>query len=49
VWGLLPAVMGLASLAGYLSWHFVEAPWLRKSPGPSAGRPAAAASPAAAR
>lgn len=34
VWGLLPAVVGLASLAGYLSWHLVEAPWLRKKTGP---------------
>jgi peptidoglycan/LPS O-acetylase OafA/YrhL len=29
VWVLLAATVGLASLAGYASWHLVEAPWLK--------------------
>jgi peptidoglycan/LPS O-acetylase OafA/YrhL len=29
VWVLLAATAGLASLAGYASWHLVEAPWLK--------------------
>jgi peptidoglycan/LPS O-acetylase OafA/YrhL len=32
VWLLLVATVGLASLAGYASWHLVEAPWLKRSP-----------------
>lgn len=30
VWLLLAATAGLASLAGYASWHLVEAPWLKR-------------------
>lgn len=33
VWVLLAATAVLASLAGYASWHLVEAPWLKKAPG----------------
>lgn len=32
VWVLLAATAGLASLAGYASWHLVEAPWLKRGP-----------------
>lgn len=35
VWLLLAATAGLASLAGYLSWHLVEAPWLKRRPRPA--------------
>jgi peptidoglycan/LPS O-acetylase OafA/YrhL len=35
VWLLLAATMGLGSLAGYLSWHLVEAPWLKRRPRPA--------------
>lgn len=37
VWLLLAATAGLASLAGYVSWQWVEAPWLKKSRPPAAG------------
>lgn len=38
VWVLLAATAGLASLAGYASWHLVEAPWLAAKRRPAAGR-----------
>jgi peptidoglycan/LPS O-acetylase OafA/YrhL len=39
VWVLLGGAVGLASLAGYASWHLVEAPWLKSSPRPASSAP----------